>query len=145
MRSRNIKPGLFKNELLGEEDPIYSLLFAGLWTLADKEGRLEFRPKRIKAELFPYRPMLDLTLSLAWLNDNSFITVYKKDQNSYIQINNWKKHQSPHHKEQDSMIPAPHNCEKVDLYQPVTQACAKLESSMDQARAKQVASSPPRS
>ena len=30
------------------------LLFVGLWTIADRNGRLEDRPKRIRAELFPY-------------------------------------------------------------------------------------------
>lgn len=49
-RSRNIKPGLFKNEVLGVADPIYTILFQGLWVLADREGRLEDRPMRIKAE-----------------------------------------------------------------------------------------------
>lgn len=29
------------------------LLFIGLWTLADREGRLENRPKKIKMSLFP--------------------------------------------------------------------------------------------
>ena len=53
-RARNIKPGLFKNELLVEQSLFVRLLFVGLWTLADREGRLEDRPKRIKLELFPY-------------------------------------------------------------------------------------------
>src|SRR5690625_577204 len=73
MRARNIKPGLFKNEILGEADPIYSLLFIGLWTLADKEGRLENRPKRIRAELFPSRFELDESTAPALRNHESFI------------------------------------------------------------------------
>ena len=48
-RARNIKPSFFTNELLGTEDPMVSLTFAGLWCLADKEGILEDRPLRIKA------------------------------------------------------------------------------------------------
>lgn len=53
-RARNIKPGFFANEDLAECDPLARLLFAGLWCLADREGRLEDRPKRIRAELLPY-------------------------------------------------------------------------------------------
>jgi hypothetical protein len=53
MRACNIKPGFFKNEVLGTAVPILSLLFSGLWGLADREGRLEDRPLRIKAEIFP--------------------------------------------------------------------------------------------
>jgi len=37
-RSRNIKPGFFKNDHLVELPFEYRLLFAGLWTLADREG-----------------------------------------------------------------------------------------------------------
>ncbi len=66
-RARNIKPGLFKNEILGVAEPIYTLLFEGLWLLADREGRLEDRPLRIKAEIFPYREGLDLVSMLGWL------------------------------------------------------------------------------
>lgn len=66
-RSRNIKPGLFKNEILGVADPIYTLAFQGLWLLADREGRLEDRPLRIKAETFPYRDGVDMNALLDWL------------------------------------------------------------------------------
>src|SRR5690625_4281491 len=142
MRARNIKPGLFKNEILGEADPIYSLLFIGLWTLADKEGRLENRPKRIRAELFPYRFELDVSTALAWLNHESFITVYEIGEKSYIQINNWKRHQSPHHKEVESEIPSVKEAEKLQEKQKLTHTQAKHEPSMSQAQVNKSASSP---
>lgn len=141
-RARNIKPGLFKNELLGEADPIYSLLFVGLWTLADREGRLENRPKKIRAELFPYRFDIDVTTGLAWLMDNSFINIYEIDGVSYIQVNNWRRHQSPHHKEVDSVIPPEAKVENKDKKQGVTQAQPKHESSMNQASVNENASCP---
>ena len=40
-RARNIKPALFKNEILGVADPLCTLTFQGLWMLADRDGRLE--------------------------------------------------------------------------------------------------------
>lgn len=141
-RSRNIKPGLFKNELLGEADPIYTLLFCGLWCLADKAGRLEDRPKRIKAELFPYRFDLDLTTALAWLNHNLFINRYVFDGVEYIQILKWKPHQSPHHKEVESTIPECPPENKTEQKQGDIHAQAKHESCMDQEQAKRVASTP---
>ena len=52
-RSRNIKPGFFTNDGLAELPFEVRLLFIGLWTLADREGRLEDRPKRIRMEIFP--------------------------------------------------------------------------------------------
>ncbi len=72
-RSRNIKPGLFKNEILGIADPLYTLAFQGLWVLADREGRLEDRPLRIKAETFPYRETISMDALLDWLHANGFI------------------------------------------------------------------------
>ncbi len=37
-RARNIKPGFFDNEILGELPALTRLLFIGLWCLADREG-----------------------------------------------------------------------------------------------------------
>ncbi len=51
MRARGIKPAFFKNEELAELGTVAQLLFIGLWCLADREGRLEDRPKRIGAEV----------------------------------------------------------------------------------------------
>ena len=105
-RARNIKPGVFKNEVLGVADPIYTLAFEGLWLLADREGRLEDRPLRIKAETFPYRDGLDMDKMLDWLQQNGFITRYKHEGKAYIQITAFAKHQNPHKNEPDSVIPA---------------------------------------
>ena len=88
-RARNIKPDLFKNEVLGVADPLVTLLFEGLWLLADREGRLEDRPLRIKAEIFPYRDGLDIESLLNWLVDNEFIVRYTCEGKRYIQVNNF--------------------------------------------------------
>lgn len=108
-RSRNIKPSLFKNELLGEADPLMSLTFISLWCLADRQGRLEDRPLRIKAETFPYREGVDVNGYLTDLERLGFIHRYKIENIPYIQILNFKKHQSPHHTEKVSVIPEPRN------------------------------------
>ena len=44
-RARNIKPGFFRNADLVEMPIEARLLFIGLWTLADRSGRLEDRPR----------------------------------------------------------------------------------------------------
>ena len=106
-RARNIKPGLFKNEVLGIADPIYTLAFEGLWMLADREGRLEDRPLRIKAEIFPYRFDLNIESVLGWLQNNGFVHRYESGGNRYIEVTNFTKHQNPHKNEVDSVIPAP--------------------------------------
>lgn len=103
-RARNIKPGLFKNELLVEQSLFVRLLFVGLWTLADREGRLEDRPKRIKLELFPYdSESTDDALTV--LAENGFIVRYQSAGINVIQIVNFLKHQTPHGTEKDSLLP----------------------------------------
>jgi len=106
-RARNIKPGLFKNEILGVADPIYTLLFEGLWLLADREGRLEDRPLRIKAEIFPYRDGMNIGSMLGWLEEAGFIQRYQVGGLALVQITNFAKHQNPHKNEPESIYPAP--------------------------------------
>ena len=105
-RARNIKPGFFANEDLAECDPLARLLFAGLWCLADREGRLEDRPKRIRAELLPY-DSCDADDLLNQLQARGFILRYTHGEGRFIQVLKFDSHQNPHMKEAKSSIPAP--------------------------------------
>jgi hypothetical protein len=104
-RARNIKPALFKNELLGVADPLLTILFESLWCLADREGRLEDRPLRIKAETFPYREGLDINGYLTELERLEFIDRYVAEGLAIIQVKNFDKHQNPHKTEKPSELP----------------------------------------
>lgn len=103
-RARNIKPSFFMNEDLAELDFSIRLLFIGLWTLADREGRLEDRPRRIKRELFA-SDNIDIDDALAQLEKYEFIKRYKIDDLNIIQVVKFKDHQSPHGTEKDSELP----------------------------------------
>ena len=94
-RSRNIKPGFFSNEHLAEVDFATRLLFIGMWSEADREGRLEDRPRRLKMALFP-ADNVDIEKMLADLDHLGFITRYTVGSFNAIQIVNWAKHQNPH-------------------------------------------------
>jgi hypothetical protein len=104
MRARAIKPGFYKNEELMECSFPARLLFPGLWMLADREGRLEDRPKRIKIEVFP-GDNLDIEALLSELEQHGFIVRYSIDGKKYIWITSFLKHQNPHTREQVSVIP----------------------------------------
>ena len=108
-RSRNIKPGFFINEYLGTCDPLEALLFEGLWCLADKEGRLENRPLKIKGQIFPYRNLTTQEISrfIRNLSSNGFLIEYTVDGIAYIEICNFIKHQNPHKNEKAAGIPGP--------------------------------------
>lgn len=103
-RARNIKPGFFANEDLVELPYETRLLFIGLWTLADREGRLENRPKRIKMALFPADSM-DVGCQISALQKCGFLRCYTSNGIDVIQIENFVKHQSPHGLEKDSELP----------------------------------------
>jgi len=106
-RARNIKPSLFKNELLGEADPLLTILFTGLWCLADRDGKLEDRPRRIQAEIFPYRDLPLFNGYLTELQRLGFIDRYTVGNVSVIKVCNFEKHQSPHKTEKHSDLPEP--------------------------------------
>jgi hypothetical protein len=100
-RIRTIKPEFFKNEQLADLPMTARLLFIGLWTLSDKEGRLDDRPKRIKAELFPY-DNLDCDKELTRLQSSGFIYRYEVGEMKVIQVINFTTHQRITGKESES-------------------------------------------
>lgn len=104
-RARNIKPGFFENEILGECNPYARLLYIGLWMMADREGRLEDRPKRIKARILPYND-IDCNALLEELILHQFIIRYQVAGEKYIFIPAFEKHQNPHKNEKGSELPA---------------------------------------
>lgn len=106
MRARNIKPGFFKNDDLAECSPMARLLFIGLWCMADREGRMELRPKRIKAEIFPYENC-KIEVLLDELRRYGFIVCYQCEGQNYLSIPTFTQHQNCHVKEAESTIPAP--------------------------------------
>jgi len=115
-RTRQIKPEFFLDDELASCTRAWGrLLFIGLWTLADREGRLEDRPAKIKAQLFPYDDEISYQKVDALLNELSsqidiekkYIIRYQINGRKYIQIRSFTKHQRCHIKESPSTIPAP--------------------------------------
>jgi len=104
-RARNIKPALYFDEELAELPLSARYLFPGLWMVADREGRIEDRPKRIKAEIYPYDQQ-NVDQLLDKLVDSGHIVRYIVDDCRYIQILGFTKHQNPHKNEKPSEIPA---------------------------------------
>lgn len=104
-RARNIKPAIMDNEELAELPFEARLLFIYLWMLADRDGRLEDRPKRIAAQALPYDRSTDVGAMLDELHKAGFIDRYEEGGIACIQVVNFNKHQSPHVREQASELP----------------------------------------
>lgn len=130
-RARNLKPSFFTNDVLAEIDPLGRLLFQGLWCLADREGRLEDRPKKIKAELLPYDDC-DADRMLQQLHDREFILRYEACGKRFIQVLAFSKHQNPHVKEAASQIPAPYeHCASTVQEQEFPEAAGLIPDSLN--------------
>ena len=105
-RARLLKPGYFTNDALNVLPFPARHLFAGLWVIADREGRLEDRPARIRVEVFPY-DRVNVSKLLDSLEAAGFILRYAADGKPYIQVVNFLKHQTPNVREAASTIPPP--------------------------------------
>lgn len=105
-RARSLKPGFFINDELAKVPALGRLLFAGLWCIADRKGRLEDRPSKIRAQTLPY-DNVDCDELLNVLAAHDFIERYQRDGKAFIQIKKFEQHQNPHVKEAESTIPAP--------------------------------------
>lgn len=121
-RIRSIKIEFFRDEDLAVFSHAHRLLFEGLWLLADRAGRLEDRPVRIHADLFPFQSDKDLNVD-AMLTDladgeKPFIQRYVVQGRRYISIINFLKHQRPHHTEAQSGLPGPERDDHLNPPEP---------------------------
>ena len=74
--------------------------------MADREGRLEYRPKKIKAEVLPY-DSCNLAKLIEQLACHGFVVLYSVNGENYLSIPAFAKHQNCHVREPESTIPAP--------------------------------------
>ncbi len=105
-RLRTLKPEFFTHESLCELSPLHRLLYEGTWCYADREGRLEDRPRYLKTVILPY-DIADVDAMLDDLAARGFIIRYVVDGKRYIFIPAFLRHQKPHPKERPSEIPPP--------------------------------------
>lgn len=108
-RARNIKPGFFESEDPAKVGFPQRLLWIALWTLADREGRLQYRPQRIKKYAFGFDAVTIEQID-QWVKDlhaAGLIVLYPVGNVEVIQCVNFKKHQKPHYKDPESEFPPP--------------------------------------
>lgn len=119
MRDRRISPGFFSNDELLSSPPLARILFAGLWCLGDREGRVENHTQKIKLKVLPMDDCNIVEL-LELLEKKEFILRYEVAGKSYIQILMFHKHQSPHHMELPTGIPPPPGTTNRFHHAPIT-------------------------
>lgn len=68
------------------------LVFAGIWTICDKNGVFEYRPRQMKLDILPFLDF-DLTNTIETLKDAGFIVLYECNGEKYGQVPSFKEHQ----------------------------------------------------
>lgn len=103
-RIRTIKPQFFTSEDVTALAPLARLLFVGLFTECDRDGRVEDRPRTLKMRLLP-EDDCDVDALLWSLADRGLIRRYEASGKHIIQVTGFEKHQKPHPKEPASILP----------------------------------------
>jgi hypothetical protein len=93
MRIRTVRPEFFVDEELALVPIAARLLFIGLFCIADRRGRLEYRPMRIRAQVFPYEPQVEVEPLLQALVQGRFLIRYQVKEKDLLQIRTFEKHQ----------------------------------------------------
>lgn len=109
-RIRTIKPDFFKHEDLFDLEQETGLpvriAFAGLWTVADRDGRFEWKPRTLKTDVLPHDPV-DFAQVLDALETRGFLNAYEVDGRRYGVIPSWDRHQVINNRESQSVLPPP--------------------------------------
>lgn len=120
-RIRTIKPDFFRHEELYEAEKSSGLplriAFAGLWTVADREGRFRWKPSQIKLDVLPF-DSIDMTAVLDQLREHGFIQKYSVLDEEYGLIPSFKIHQVINSREAQSRLPGPDNDEPLMIVKP---------------------------
>ena len=96
-RIRTVKPEFFRHEGLQdleEKQPKLKpmLVFEGLWTVSDKNGIFEWRPRQLKLDILPFVTFnMEQTLSI--LSDSGYIIPFEHAGKQYGIIPTFKDHQ----------------------------------------------------
>lgn len=93
-RIRTIKPEFWTDEVVVQLPFEARLLFIGIWNFADDHGGMQDSSERLRLQIFPGDPAIDVADLLDLLNAAGLVDRYCDDQGRYaLQIKNWEKHQ----------------------------------------------------
>lgn len=110
-RIRTIKPELFRHKGLFDLEQKTGLplriAWAGLLTVADREGRFKWQPEVIQLDVLPFDREVPMDLVLEELWKAGFIHRYCVGDREYGRIPSFLDHQVINHREAKSKIPSP--------------------------------------
>ena len=93
-RKRMISPEIWDSENFSKLSILARLVFIGMFSNADDEGRGKAKAAFLKSKLFPYDESMrvaDVESALDEVAENMSVTMYSHDGNEYYSFDNWKK------------------------------------------------------
>ena len=91
-RKRMVDPGIWQSEDFGKLSNLAKIVFIGLFSLADDEGRGRCNPVYLKSTLFPYNEDMrsaDIEKALFEISSNMSVVFYSCDGNNYYSLLSW--------------------------------------------------------
>lgn len=95
-RKRMIDPNIWQSEDFSKLSTLGKLVFIGLFSLADDEGRGRCNPVYLKSTLFPYEEGIrsaDIDKTLSEISSNMSVFFYSYDGSSYYSLLSWNTFQ----------------------------------------------------
>lgn len=95
-RKRMIDPNIWQSEDFGKLSTLAKIVFIGLFSLADDEGRGRCNPVYLKSTLFPYEENIrsaDIDKTLSEISSNMSVVLYSCNGSSYYSLLNWNTFQ----------------------------------------------------
>lgn len=87
-----IDPSIWQSEDFSKLSTLAKLVFIGLFSLADDEGRGRCNPVYLKSTLFPYDESIrsaDIDKTLSEISSNMSVIFYSCDGSNYYSLYNW--------------------------------------------------------
>lgn len=110
LRDRVIRVGFWHDRRLGKLPPFTRLCYAGLFSVADREGKFQNEPEVIHGSIFPFDKDLDVGKMIAELEKAGLLSQYEIEGTKYVVIDNFEDLQPIHPKEMKSKLPSHPQC-----------------------------------
>ena len=101
---RTIKATFFTSDDIVSLSPLARLLYIALWTEADREGRMEWRPGNFKLRFLP-GDNCDIYGLCEELRESGLVVTYVIDGKTYAEIPTFRRHQVINNRERESILP----------------------------------------
>ncbi len=111
-RKRIISPEIWESESFGSLSVLGKVLYIGMISLADDEGRGRANASLLKARILPYNEevrIAEVEKALSEISTRTSTKLYEVDRTKYYAFDNWRKWQYIE-KPRPSYLPAPPSC-----------------------------------